>query len=111
MIHNNVLAVCTIINAQNKTQIAQNICTRYFFAQFWCEFTKEVLTQFLSEDFKLKEQQSVKRSGRSLTSKKPLVHSMHNGSITLTTEAHQLLSEQVEFGAFKTRASVVSGEN
>ena len=24
-------------------------------AQFWCEFTKEVLTEFLNEDFLIKE--------------------------------------------------------
>ena len=106
MIHNNVLAVCTVIDSQSKTQIAQSICTRYFFAQLWCEFTKEVLTQFLSEDFKMKEQQQAKKSSARSGTKKPLVQSLHNGSITLTSEAHQILSEQVEMGALKTKASV-----
>ena len=36
-------------------QNTQQLATRYFMAQFWCEFTKEVLTEFLNEDFLIKE--------------------------------------------------------
>ena len=32
--------------------------TRYFFSQFWCEFTKDVLTEFINEDFLIKEMQA-----------------------------------------------------
>jgi hypothetical protein len=31
------------------------LASRYFFSQLWCEFTKEVLTEFLNEDLAVKE--------------------------------------------------------
>ena len=44
-------------------QSTQELATRYFGAQFWCEFTKEVLTEFLNEDFQLKEAQWNNKDG------------------------------------------------
>ena len=39
-------------------QATQVMITRYFFSQFWCEFTKDVLTEFINEDFLIKEMQA-----------------------------------------------------
>jgi len=47
--------VATFAKISKDDQKAQSIATRYFFSQFWCEFTKEVLTEFLNEDFAIKE--------------------------------------------------------
>ena len=33
------------------------IATRYFFSQFWCEFTGEVLREFLQEDIIYRQQE------------------------------------------------------
>ena len=40
-----------------KQEVAQALAARYFMAQFWCEFTKDVLTEFLNEDFLIKQMQ------------------------------------------------------
>jgi len=46
------------------------LATRYFFSQFWCEFTKEVLTEFLNEDFAVKEIEAEKARQRRMLQKK-----------------------------------------
>ena len=50
--------MATFSSLDPDAQSTQNIITRYFFSQFWCEFTKEVLTEFLNEDFLIKEMQA-----------------------------------------------------
>ena len=55
LIHNDAMCVATFAKISKDDQKAQSIATRYFFSQFWCEFTKEVLTEFLNEDFAIKE--------------------------------------------------------
>jgi hypothetical protein len=36
------------------------LVTRYFFSQFWSEFTKKILTEFLTEDLNYKQKMNVK---------------------------------------------------
>ena len=48
LVHNDIFAVATLTGGHEKE--ANLLLTRYFFAQLWCEFTKEVLTEFFSED-------------------------------------------------------------
>ena len=36
-------------------EATQALATRYFSSQFWCEFTKEVLLEFVHEDFYIKD--------------------------------------------------------
>jgi hypothetical protein len=36
---------------------------RYFFSQLWCEFTKEVITEFFNEDIANKTIENEKRNG------------------------------------------------
>lgn len=54
--HNDILAVATIAGDDRQHLKTQQLATRYFCAQFWCEFTKEVLTEFLSEDFAIRQE-------------------------------------------------------
>jgi len=49
------MSVATLAKIDPKLKATQDLVTRYFMAQFWCEFTKEVLTEFLNEDFLIKE--------------------------------------------------------
>ena len=58
IVHNDVLCVATLTSQDMKRQPTQTMITRYFFAQFWCEFTKDVLTEFINEDFLIKEMQA-----------------------------------------------------
>ena len=37
------------------------MATRYFFSQFWCEFTAEVLNEFYQEDIIYREQEAAKK--------------------------------------------------
>ena len=37
------------------------MATRYFFSQFWCEFTSEVLYEFYQEDIIYREQEAAKK--------------------------------------------------
>jgi hypothetical protein len=39
------------------------LSARYFFSQLWCEFTKEVITEFFNEDIALKTIENDKRNG------------------------------------------------
>lgn len=36
------------------------LVTRYFFSQFWSEFTKRILTEFLTEDLNFKQKNILK---------------------------------------------------
>ena len=58
--HNDVLSVATLAKIDKSQKDTQDLVTRYFMAQFWCEFTKEVLTEFLNEDFLIKEMNAAK---------------------------------------------------
>jgi hypothetical protein len=40
---------------------SQLLATRYFFSQFWCEFTAEVLHEFYQEDLIYREQEAAKK--------------------------------------------------
>ena len=62
--HNDVLCVATLAKIDPSLQATQDLATRYLMAQFWCEFTKEVLTEFLNEDFLIKEMQAKEESNR-----------------------------------------------
>ena len=53
-----MLCVSTFSSIDPQNQSTQGLLTRYFFSQFWCEFTKEVLTEFLNEDFVIQEMQA-----------------------------------------------------
>jgi hypothetical protein len=55
-VYNNVFAVATMALKKVDANL-HHITTRYFFSQLWCEFTKEVLTEFLEEDSVDKEQE------------------------------------------------------
>ena len=61
--HNDVLCVASIAADDELMSSTQQLATRYFGAQFWCEFTKEVLTEFLNEDFQIKEAQWNNKDG------------------------------------------------
>ena len=37
---------------------SQLLATRYFFSQFWCEFTSEVLIEFYNEDLIYRQQET-----------------------------------------------------
>ena len=50
IIHNDVLGVATLGVNDKNTETVQLLTARYFMSQFWCEFTKEVLSEFLTED-------------------------------------------------------------
>ncbi len=54
--YNNVFGVATMSLKKVDANL-HHITTRYFFSQLWCEFTKEVLTEFLEEDSVYKEQE------------------------------------------------------
>ena len=41
----------------DKKDPSQLLATRYFFSQFWCEFTAEVLKEFLQEDIIYRQQE------------------------------------------------------
>jgi len=51
IIYNQIFAVASIASTKIENEL-QKISTRYFFSQFWSEFTKEVLTEFYLEDLK-----------------------------------------------------------
>jgi hypothetical protein len=57
IIHNDILCVATLTRDPDRT--AQHLVTRYFFSQFWCEFTKKVLADFLAQDMQSKQLQNV----------------------------------------------------
>lgn len=58
IVHNDLLCVASFTLQSDqptsvqspKQSMTQMQVTRYFFSQFWCEFTKKVLSDFLSED-------------------------------------------------------------
>ena len=50
--------MATLSSLNSAVESTSTLITRYFFSQFWCEFTKEVLTEFLNEDFLIKEMQA-----------------------------------------------------
>ena len=56
IVYNNIFAVATM-SLKKVDATMHQITTRYYFAQLWCEFTREVLTEFLEEDFLYKEQE------------------------------------------------------
>jgi hypothetical protein len=56
IVYNNVFAVATM-SGKRVDVTMHHIMTRYYFSQLWCEFTKEVLTEFLDEDYVFKEQE------------------------------------------------------
>ena len=54
------MAVATFSCAQDNVDDRmdeQLLATRYFFSQFWCEFTQEVLVEFYQEDLIYREQE------------------------------------------------------
>lgn len=59
IVNNDLLCCATLSSGLNsqfqpkQEQIAQEQITRYFFSQFWCEFTRKVLQDFLMEDLSL----------------------------------------------------------
>ena len=54
IVYNQVFAVATMALKKVDANL-HHITTRYYFSQLWCEFTKEVLTEFLEEDVVYKE--------------------------------------------------------
>lgn len=53
MVFNDVMGVATFSSQDEFMDVrkeAQLLATRYFFSQFWCEFTAEVLQEFFAED-------------------------------------------------------------
>ncbi len=54
IVYNQVFAVATMALKKVDANL-HHITTRYYFSQLWCEFTKEVLTEFLEEDAMYKE--------------------------------------------------------
>lgn len=42
------MAALTELNASRAD--SHMLAARYFFSQLWCEFTKEVITEFFNED-------------------------------------------------------------
>ena len=58
--HNDCLSVASIAKIDRKMKDTQDLVTRYFMAQFWCEFTKEVLSEFLEEDYQINERNVIK---------------------------------------------------
>lgn len=56
IVYNNIFAVATM-SGKRVDPAMHMIMTRYYFSQLWCEFTKEVLTEFLDEDYVFKEQE------------------------------------------------------
>ena len=75
IIHNDTLCVATLgVNDKTKA-MAQLLTTRYFMSQFWCEFTKEVLSEFLNEDLiiqKVAKEKEQKEQQRLLVEAPPL---------------------------------------
>lgn len=59
--HNDVFAVAALTELNANRADAHMLAARYFFAQLWCEFTKEVITEFFSEDISNKMFESEKR--------------------------------------------------
>ena len=58
IVHNDVLCVASLADDNENLKVPQDLATRYFASQFWCEFTKKVLNEFLEEDFLIKEAES-----------------------------------------------------
>lgn len=65
IVFNDLLCVATFADVPSQLQFQpqdhsgfQKHVTRYFFAQFWCELTKKVISDFLSEDLHLQLLQS-----------------------------------------------------
>jgi len=53
VVFNDVMGVATFSSQDEFMDVrkeAQLLATRYFFSQFWCEFTAEVLQEFFAED-------------------------------------------------------------
>jgi hypothetical protein len=46
---------------------SQLLATRYFFSQFWCEFTSEVLYEFYQEDIIYRDQEAAKKKLENLS--------------------------------------------
>lgn len=65
VVFNDVLGVATFANLPESSETEkindnmdqQLLATRYFFSQFWCEFTQEVLVEFYQEDLLYREQE------------------------------------------------------
>ena len=52
--HNDIFAVAAFTDYSAAHQDMHLLSARYFFSQFWCEFTKEVITEFVNEDLYIK---------------------------------------------------------
>lgn len=53
VVFNDVMAVATFSSLDefvDDRKESQLLATRYFFSQFWCEFTADVLQEFYTED-------------------------------------------------------------
>ena len=53
VVYNDVMAVATFSSIPECVDVrkdSQLLATKYFFSQFWCEFTSEVLIEFFHED-------------------------------------------------------------
>lgn len=60
IVYNDTLGVATMASPNediDKKDPSQLLATRYFFSQFWCEFTAEVLKEFLQEDIIYRQQE------------------------------------------------------
>lgn len=60
--HNDIFAIASFAENEPTHMETNLLLARYFFSQFWCEFTKEVVTEFLNEDLIIKELQAEKRT-------------------------------------------------
>ena len=58
--YNDLLAVATLgpldQESENKRKESQLLITRYYFSQFWCEFTSDVLQDFIKDDNNYKQE-------------------------------------------------------
>ncbi len=61
IVYNEWMAVASFgpsdLDSENKRKDSQLLVTRYYFSQFWCEFTADVLKEFTEEDYIYKEEQ------------------------------------------------------
>ena len=60
VVFNNVMAVATFSSLDefvDERKESQLLATRYFFSQFWCEFTSDVLQEFYHEDVIYRQQE------------------------------------------------------
>lgn len=60
IVYNDILGVATLSSQRlpSDSGSEQLLATRYFFSQFWCEFTGDVLRQFYSEDVLFRAQEA-----------------------------------------------------